>query len=463
MQEFREEQTQEGTTELQDGYNEQEPRRDETAEPPEEDIQTEECEAQEPVQEETQDGDNEQEPRRDEAAEPPEEDIQTEEYKAHELIQEETQDSDNEQELCRDDKTEPSVKNVQAHTYETHEPSEKKKTKSGKDNAPPCPGIHPVRAFWIILLFMALFFSFSGWKWYNELNLLKSEWSQTQTELSKEKEYASSLESRTKYLEERAAAAEQQVSDLKRQLDEVQTKLNNIKVTQTKNALTAKPVPSQSVPSASSGTDGSSKLIALTFDDGPSGLTGQLLDELKAHGMKATFFVVGNRAAKYPDVLRRMVREGHEIGDHTYDHVDLTKLTEPDIKKTLLDTSETIEAACGVAPVLMRPPGGNYNAEVKSVAAELGMRVIYWSVDTRDWQSRNVDSIMTKAFQSGPYGIRDGAVVLMHDVYSSTISAAVRMMDRLQKEGYRTVTVSELLALRENGGQPGQVYTCAAR
>lgn len=203
------------------------------------------------------------------------------------------------------------------------------------------------------------------------------------------------------------------------------------------------------------------KLVALTFDDGPGKYTDRLLDELKARGLHATFFVVGQNAQHYPDVLRRMIEEGHVVGNHTMNHKNLTKLSESEILKQINACADIVENACGVRPYLFRCPGGNVNDGVKKVLRDQHLALINWSVDTRDWQSRNTEKVLETAFQSGAYGIRDGAIVLMHDVYETTLNAAVQMMDRLIAEGYTIVTVPELLAARNEVVYAGVQYHAA--
>lgn len=200
------------------------------------------------------------------------------------------------------------------------------------------------------------------------------------------------------------------------------------------------------------------KLIALTFDDGPGKYTEWLLNELAARGVKATFFVVGNRVNQYPDVIRRMVNEGHEIASHTYSHVDLSKSGGTAIRNQLDRTAGALQNIAGVNPTCLRPPYGSYNKTVQSICAEKGLPVIYWSVDTEDWRSRNVSTILKRMFNNGSWSVKDGDIILMHDIYSTSVTAAVSSIDRLLADGYNFVTVSELLELRSGGGQPGRVY-----
>lgn len=200
------------------------------------------------------------------------------------------------------------------------------------------------------------------------------------------------------------------------------------------------------------------KLIALTFDDGPSAYTAPLLDELKARGIPATFFVVGRNAAEHTDLLKRMIDEGHVVGNHTMNHQNLTNATPETIVAEITGCASVIEQATGVRPYLFRPPGGHTNEALQSFLKEQAVLSINWSVDTRDWESKDKTKILETAFQTGRYGIQDGAIVLMHDVYQSTLDAAVEMMDRLIAEGYTFVTVPDLLAARQELVTAGITY-----
>lgn len=201
------------------------------------------------------------------------------------------------------------------------------------------------------------------------------------------------------------------------------------------------------------------KLVALTFDDGPGKkTTPRLLDELKKRNIKATFFVVGANAAKYPDILKRMDAEGHVIGNHSYAHQNLTKGAAAAMQEQVDKCAAVIHNAVGYDPVLLRPPGGNYDKRLLGFAKEKGVSVVNWTVDTRDWEHRNPETILATAFQQGKYGVQDGAIVLMHDVYETSVDAAVEMMDRLTAQGYTMVTVPELVRVKGGGLQPGRFY-----
>jgi len=202
-----------------------------------------------------------------------------------------------------------------------------------------------------------------------------------------------------------------------------------------------------------------SKLVSLTFDDGPGKYTDQLLDELKARNIKATFFVLGIQAVKFPDTIRRMVDEGHEIACHTWDHKNLTKLTPEEIAEEMQKTIDAVHEITDGRGVmrLMRPPGGNYNDDVQEDSRNRDWRIVKWSVDTLDWQNREVNAILDAAYNSS-YKIGDNAIVLMHDIYQATVEAAVIMMDRLIEEEYAIVTATQMLDMRMGGGVAGEVY-----
>ena len=193
------------------------------------------------------------------------------------------------------------------------------------------------------------------------------------------------------------------------------------------------------------------KLLALTFDDGPSDTTARLLDTLGTKGVRATFFVLGSRVAFYPDLVRRLASSGHQIGNHTFSHRDLTKLSSEAITKEIETAAAAIAALTGVSPSALRPPYGAVNESVKQLAS---VPIINWSIDPEDWRYRQretvVQNVVTKA--------ADGAIILLHDLYSSTIDAVPEIIDTLHDQGYTFVTVDELLAARSRR-ENGRVYT----
>ena len=189
------------------------------------------------------------------------------------------------------------------------------------------------------------------------------------------------------------------------------------------------------------------KRIALTFDDGPHPvLTARLLDALAARGVVATFYVLGSQVSANPQLTARIVREGHELGNHSYSHPVFTRMGAAGVRTELVRTQDAIRQATGTVPATLRPPYGAQNAMVRSVAAELGYPLIMWSVDTRDWESRNVNAILSHFVDAqGNIRIRDGDIILMHDVHPTTIDAAIRAVDILLSAGFTFVTVSDLL------------------
>lgn len=200
------------------------------------------------------------------------------------------------------------------------------------------------------------------------------------------------------------------------------------------------------------------KVIALTFDDGPDGdFTPRILDVLRAHRAKATFFVVGKQIEYFPEILRQIVADGHEIGSHTYSHPQLSGLSEARLRSELALTSELIRAACGIAPVCFRPPFGAISASAIQVVRGCGYAIVLWDrkLDSRDWERPGVNRIVERVVANA----RPGGIILMHDgggYRSQTVAALGKILDRLAAEGYRFVTVSELLRLGAENGQPPQ-------
>ncbi len=198
------------------------------------------------------------------------------------------------------------------------------------------------------------------------------------------------------------------------------------------------------------------KIVALTFDDGPGPYTERLLDGLKERGVRATFFVLGSRVNDYPDLLRRMDKEGHEIGNHSQNHKQLTKLSAAGIKSEMSACATRVKKIVGHEPTVMRCPYGSYNKKVCNYAKGKGIPIVHWDVDTLDWKNKNADTILKLAFSKD--GISDGSIVLMHDIHSPTVDATFRMVDKLKKQGYVFVTTSELLHARHSKVEAGKVY-----
>jgi peptidoglycan/xylan/chitin deacetylase (PgdA/CDA1 family) len=188
------------------------------------------------------------------------------------------------------------------------------------------------------------------------------------------------------------------------------------------------------------------KYIALTFDDGPHPQnTPRLLDILRARNVKATFYVIGRSVDLYPGVVRRTVAEGHEIGNHTYTHRLLSKLGDADVRQEMARTRDAIARAAGVQPRTMRPPyGGLLQRQRELVHAEFNYPTILWSVDPLDWK-RPGPSVVTSRILSNTTA---GGIVLAHDLHSQTVDAMPATIDGLLRQGYRFVTVSQLLAMK---------------
>lgn len=180
-------------------------------------------------------------------------------------------------------------------------------------------------------------------------------------------------------------------------------------------------------------------LVALTFDDGPDEeYTELLLDGLKQRGVKASFFVLGKCLEGQEELLIRMKEEGHLIGNHTYNHVRLDKLTPFQAREEILKTNNRIYEATGEYPVYLRPPYGAWKRELELYVE---MIPVLWNVDTLDWKCQDVSSILDSVRKN----VKNGSVILMHDEYASTVKAALAIVDELKKEGYEFVTVDRLI------------------
>ena len=179
--------------------------------------------------------------------------------------------------------------------------------------------------------------------------------------------------------------------------------------------------------------------IALTFDDGPSAVwTPALLDGLKERGVKATFFLIGENADKNPEIVKRMAEEGHLIGNHTYHHVELIKVSENEARLELADTSAVIVRITGKEPEYMRPPFGTTQRKLEQ---DIQMLPVLWTIDPLDWTTENQDEIVNKVVTEA----EENDIILLHDCYKSSVEAGLRIVDILQEEGFVFVTVDELL------------------
>lgn len=197
------------------------------------------------------------------------------------------------------------------------------------------------------------------------------------------------------------------------------------------------------------------KMVALTYDDGPyTAVTNQILDTLEEYNGRATFFVVGSRVSTYKDCIKREAKLGCEIGNHTYNHTILTSVSASTIKSEIKKTNDAVKKITGQAPTIVRTPGGAVNSTVK---ANVKYPMFNWSVDTLDWKYRNSSSVVSSIKSN----VRDGSIILMHDLYGSTGNATEQIVPWLVKKGYQLVTVSELMAVKGIDVQDGQLYTRA--
>ncbi len=190
--------------------------------------------------------------------------------------------------------------------------------------------------------------------------------------------------------------------------------------------------------------DPTKPVIALTFDDGPSGSksTQRILAVLEKYDISATFFCVGENVKSNQNTLKRMHSLGCEIGNHTYSHKKYGKAV---TKKEITRCSDVIEQTIGYRPISMRATGGITTKKIKKWAKAEDMSIYYWSIDTRDWETRNTKKILKKIM-----GAKDGDIVLMHDIYNETAAAVEKAIPRLIKKGYQFVTVSQLVNIKQS-------------
>lgn len=187
--------------------------------------------------------------------------------------------------------------------------------------------------------------------------------------------------------------------------------------------------------------DPNKKMLALTFDDGPKQYTYRVLDALKKYRSHATFFVLGQQVAKYPQDILRMVNENNEIGNHSWNHADLTRLSANVLHQQIVDTQQVIGGvAGGYKPIIMRPPYGAANDTVYSYVESLGLHAVLWNVDTEDWEHRDTQYVYDRIMGAAA----DGRVILMHDIYDTSVRAVERAIPELVSQGYQLVTVSQL-------------------
>ncbi|HEU5028818.1 MAG TPA: polysaccharide deacetylase family protein [Spirillospora sp.] len=193
------------------------------------------------------------------------------------------------------------------------------------------------------------------------------------------------------------------------------------------------------------------KCVALTFDDGPAESTGRLLDILAAHHVRATFFIVGEQAAKFPELVRREHEAGHQIADHSYTHADLGRASTKKIMSELTRTQEAIRRASGFTPTMLRPPYGSLSKRLTAITTRMGLAQVLWTVDPLDWEHHDTKYVERRVLKA----VRPGYIVLMHDIHPTTVAAVPTIIEKLAAQGYSFVTVPELF-----GGTltPGKEY-----
>ena len=200
--------------------------------------------------------------------------------------------------------------------------------------------------------------------------------------------------------------------------------------------------------------DPNAPMIALTFDDGPTATTVSILDTLEAYNARATFFIVGRNIAAHQDTIRRAVGLGCELGSHTWFHKKLTSMSASELVEDAERVSDALFDVAGVRPVFVRPPDGSYSAATNSSVGSMGMATAYWSIDPKDWSHRNAETTRTRVLDA----VKDGSIILLHDLVVSTGTAVQTLVPALIKRGYQLVTVSELLTYSEIGIEPGVLY-----
>jgi peptidoglycan/xylan/chitin deacetylase (PgdA/CDA1 family) len=185
--------------------------------------------------------------------------------------------------------------------------------------------------------------------------------------------------------------------------------------------------------------------IAMTFDDGPSGPnTPRLLDIAAKKHIKLTFFLIGENAAHYPQLVQRELAEGHEVGNHSYTHPDLARMSDDAVRSEIQKTQDAIINASGYKPILMRPPYGALTPRQRLwVSQDFGVKIILWDVDPLDWKRPGPSVVASRIIA----GTRPGSIILSHDIHSQTVDAMPVVFDTLLAKGYKFVTVSELLAM----------------
>ena len=203
-----------------------------------------------------------------------------------------------------------------------------------------------------------------------------------------------------------------------------------------------------------SGIDPSKPMVALTFDDGPGNYEDRILTALQKNNARATFFYVGTQATKFPSVVKRVAEAGNEIGNHSYKHENLPKLSEGAIEASINKTNEILRQHSGQSVRLVRPPYGATAGSVKPALKATGQPSILWSIDTLDWKTKNTHNTVNVVLTQ----VKDGDIILMHSIYKQSAEAAEQIIPALKERGYQLVTVSELAKARGINMEAGKNY-----
>lgn len=193
-------------------------------------------------------------------------------------------------------------------------------------------------------------------------------------------------------------------------------------------------------------------MIALTYDDGPGKYTEELLNCLKENHAKATFFMLGQNVEDFSDIVKQLYDSGMEVGNHTWDHQLLPKLSSEEIVEEITQTNRIFEKVIGVSADTLRPPGGSINKNVVELA---DMPIIKWSLDTKDWKNKTEDAVYQKVVDN----VQDGSVILLHDIHEWSVKASLRFIPELIEKGYKLVTIQELAQAKGIDLEDGQVYS----
>ncbi|MCL1863569.1 MAG: polysaccharide deacetylase family protein [Defluviitaleaceae bacterium] len=196
------------------------------------------------------------------------------------------------------------------------------------------------------------------------------------------------------------------------------------------------------------------KMVALTFDDGPSVHTDTILDILEEHDARATFFVLGNRISSHRETVQRAVTLGNEIANHTNSHLRLTAQTDSQVIHEIKSASAAIREVAGDSPRIYRPPFGATDERIISISKELGYGIVKWTLDPLDWRDRNPDIIYERIMSQ----VEDGSVIVLHDIHRTTAQAMERVIPSLIEKGFKLVTVSELLDYRYGAPEAGNIF-----